>query len=273
MSTPEPLQITINLDALLGELQFSLQTAINLLSISLRATPPESMDDLRLPQEVFATTFAQSARWSQAEALEKHQTWAIGNGLRDAVEGVSSFIESAHRVLSIWELASTSGGRVTYREYQEILDGKAFHRLGLPDKLAHLKSEHGIAIDGTLERQVLSVNNARNCLVHRRGVVSQRDLNTASSMLVEWRKLHVFLQDEDGEHEFVIGKLIEKESTVCIRVQDEQKAFALGERVGFTIQEFADVTWGLYAFGTEIVKLVGEASPNKNASMPAGGEG
>lgn len=88
MSTPKPLHITINLDALLGELQLSLQTAINLLSISLRATPPESMDDLRLPQEVFATAFAQSSRWSRAEALEKHQTWAIGNGLRDAVEGV-----------------------------------------------------------------------------------------------------------------------------------------------------------------------------------------
>lgn len=273
MSTPEPLQITINLDALLGELKFSLQTAINLLSISLRAPPPDSMDDLRLPQEVFATTFAQSARWSHFEALEKHQTWAIGNGLRDAVEGMSSFIESAHRVLTIWELASANDGRVTYGEYQEALEGKAFHRLGLPDKLTHLKSEHGIAIDATLERQVISVNNARNCLVHRRGVVSQRDLNTTASMLVEWRKLHIFLQDEDGEHEFVIGKIIEKESTVCIRVRDEQKAFALGERVSFTIQEFADVTWGLYAFGTDIVKLVGEADPNKIASTPTSGDG
>lgn len=273
MSNPEPLQITVSLDALLGELQFSLQTAINLLAISLRATPPESMDDLRLPQEIFATTFAQSARWSHAEALEKHQTWAISNGLRDAVEGVSSFIESAHRVLSIWELASVNGGRVTYGEYLAAMEGAAFHRFGLPDKLAHLKSEHGIAIDATLERQVLSVNNARNCLVHRRGVVSQRDLNTPDAMLVEWRKLHVFLQNEDGEHELVIGKVVAKASTVCIRVQDEQKAFALGERVSFAIQEFADVTWGLYAFGTEIVKLVGEADPNKNTSTSASSEG
>ena len=64
-------QITINLNALLGELQVSLQTAINLLAIALRATPPESMDDLRLPQEVFATTFAQSTHWSNAEAVER----------------------------------------------------------------------------------------------------------------------------------------------------------------------------------------------------------
>jgi hypothetical protein len=273
MSNPEPLQITVNLDALLGELQFSLQTTINLLAISLRATPPKSMDDLRLPQEVFGTMFAQSARWSHAEALEKHQTWAIANGLRDAVEGVSSFIESAHKVLSIWELASTNGGHVTYGEYQAAMEGSAFHRLGLPDKLTHLKSEHGIAIDATLERQVLSVNNARNCLVHRQGVVSLRDLNAPDAMVVEWRKLHIFLQDEDGEHELVLGKVIEKASTVCILVRDEQKAFALGERVSFAIQEFADTTWGLHAFGTEIVRLVGEADPNKNASTPAGSEG
>ena len=273
MPNPDPLQITVNLDALLGELQFSLQTTINLLAISLRATPPESMDDLRLPQDALVTKFAQSARWSHAEALEKHQTWAIANGLRDAVEGVSSFLESTHRVFSIWELASTNGGSVTYEEYQAAMEGGAFHRLGMPDKLTHLKSAHGIEIDAVLERQLLSVNNARNCLVHRRGVVSQRDLNTPDSMLVEWRKLYVFLQDEDGEHELVFGKAIKKASSVCIRVQDGQRAFTLGERVTFAIQAFADVTWGLYAFGTEIVKLVGKAYPIKNASTPASSEG
>lgn len=271
MSRLEPQQITINLDGLLGELRLSLQTTINLLAISLRATPPESMDDLRLPQEVVATVFAQGANWSHAEALEKHQTWAIANGLRDAVEGVSSFIESAHKVLSVWDLARANGGRVAYSEYQKAMDDTSFHRLGLPDKLTHLKTQHGIAIDATLERQVLSVNNARNCLVHRGGVVSQRDLNVTDSMLVEWRKLHLFLQDEDGEHDFVIGRVIEQDSMLCMRVEDRQKAFARGERVCFAIQEFADISWGLYTFGTEIVKLVGEADPSRGASKVADG--
>ena len=273
MSPPNQPEITINLDGLVGELQLSLQTAINFVAISLQATPPRSMDDLRLPQAVFATTFAQSARWSHVEALEKYQTWAIANGLRDAVEGVSSFSESAHKVLTLWGLASANGGRVSFGDYQAVIEGAAFHRLGLPDKLSHLKAEHGVALDQTLERQILSVNNARNCLVHRNGIVSLRDLNTADSMVVEWRKLHVFLEDEDGEYELIIGKLVEKESTLCVRTHDYQKAFSLGERVSFTIQEFADAIWGIYSFGTNLVDLVRRVNPDKSPDTLDRGKG
>jgi hypothetical protein len=147
-------------------------------------------------------------------------------------------------VLSIWALASANNGKVLYSDYQRELEGVSFHRLGLPDKLAHLKTEHGIAVDSVPERQLLSINNARNCLVHRRGIISKRDLNSDDTMVVEWRKLHIFLQNQDGEHDLVIGQIVEKESAICLRVKDEQKAFGLGERVMFTAQEFANVTWG-----------------------------
>jgi hypothetical protein len=66
---PHPLKITINLNALLGELQRSLQTTINLVAVALMAMAPESMEDLRLLSEVFATNFASKVRWSQAEAI------------------------------------------------------------------------------------------------------------------------------------------------------------------------------------------------------------
>lgn len=263
MQQANSFKITINLNALLGELQESLQTTINLVAVALKASAPESVEDLRLPSEVFSTDFSTKARWSQAEAVEKHQTWAISNGLRDAVEGASSFIESAHRVLTVWDMASSNNGQILYGDYQREMEGKAFHRLGLPDKLTHLNSEHGISIDANLERHLLSINNARNCLVHRRGIVSQRDLNVDGKMIVQWRKLHLFLQDEDGEHDLVIGQIVEKQSVICLRVIDEQKVFALGERVMFTTQEFADVTWGLFAFGSELVKQVSAANPNK----------
>ena len=98
----------------------------------------------------------------------------------------------------------------------------------LPDKLAHLKTEHGMAVDSVLERQLLSINNARNCLVHRRGIISQRDLNSDDTMRVEWRKLHIFLQNQDGEHDLVIGQIVEKESAICLRVKDEQKRSVSG---------------------------------------------
>ena len=90
-------------------------------------------------------------------------------------------------------------------------------------------------------------------------------------MVVEWRKLHLFLQNDDGEHDLVVGQVVEKDSMVCLRVTDEQREFSLGERVAFTTQEFADVTWGLSAFGSDLVKQVAAASPNMGGEPPKSG--
>lgn len=130
---------------------------------------------------------------------------------------------------------------------------KAFHRLGLPDKLPLLTKQYGVVIDSTLSGHLLSINAARNCLVHRRGVVGDRDVNDSSRLTVGWRKLSLVLKDEDGEHPVVLNQRLEKESTLCLRSEDCSKSFEIGERIAFTIQEFADITWGLFSFGSALV--------------------
>lgn len=264
MSEPS-LKININLDALLGELQTSLQQTINLVAVALTATAPADGEELRLPGEIFATTYASRVRWSQKEATERHSTWAISNGFRDAVEGVSSFLESAHRVATVWKLVAGNGGKVKVAEFNREMEGKAFHRLGLPDKLEHLKKEHDVPFDAVLERQLVSVNTARNCLVHRQGIVGDRDVNLENKMRVEWRRLHYFVRDEDGDHELVLNKALEKDGTVCLKVIDEFKEFALGERVVFTTQEFANTAWGLFSFGSELVASLGKMGPRSGS--------
>jgi hypothetical protein len=259
--SPNTVTININLGALLGELQQSLQTAINLVAVALSAKAPDAMDELRLPTEGISTGFAASVRWSQADATRFHRTWAISNGFRDAVEGASSFIESAHRILAIWKLAGSDGRAVQRADFQREWDGTAFHRLGLPDKLARLKNVYAVAMNVDLERHLLSINNARNCLVHRRGIVGRRDLNFEGQMVVEWRKLCLILRNDGGERELVFDQRIEQASELCLRFKDDQKRFSLGERIEFTTQEFADVTWGIFAFGSNLVDLVSALDP------------
>lgn len=264
------LHVTVNLDALLGELQSALQFSINLVAMALKSTSSSVDEELRFPQGIFGTTFDQRLQWSPEEAVRHYHTWALSNGLRDAIEGVSSFLESAHRVLSAWALieCQNAGTRLKQSDWEAGMDGTAFHRLGLPDKLVHIQNEHHVVPDNDLQRHVLSVNSARNCLVHRRGVVSTRDVDAQGVLTVEWRKLHTFLQDDDGEHELVIGQRIEKESWVCIKVIDEKKAFSLGEQVKFSAQEFADITWGLFAFGSDLVQKMSAAGQSKGFVTP-----
>ena len=159
------LHVTVNLDALLGELQRALQFSINLVAMALKSAPPVPDDELRLPIGIFSTTFDRRLQWGPEEAVGHYQTWALSHGLRDAVEGVSSFLESAHQALSAWALVErqNSGARLTQADWSAGMNGAAFHRLGLPDKLSHIQEEHHVALDNDLERHVLIV------LCHKNG--------------------------------------------------------------------------------------------------------
>ncbi len=86
---------------------------------------------------------------------------------------------------------------------------------------------------------------------------------------VEWRKLRVFLQDEDGERDIVVGDVTKKEAWVCIQGVDHEKVFALGQRISFSAQEFADITWGLFVFGSDLVRRIGEVGIAKGLVKPA----
>jgi hypothetical protein len=256
------VNININLDALLGELQRSLQWTINLVALALKVellTDDDSI--LRLPLATFPATFDQGLKWTPVEAMENNNNWILSNGFRDVIEGTSSFVESAHNnVLSFWKLINLqkSGIDLCGEDWnREIVSGEnSFHRLGLPDKFNHIKREHGVAPDATLLRQVLSVNSARNCLVHRNGVVTERDITNGGELKVEWRKLVTFLEDEDGEYDLVFGQKTSKDSWLCIENVDHCKTFQLGERITFTTQEFSDVTWGLFVFGIDLVQKI-----------------
>ncbi|BCB25964.1 hypothetical protein SKTS_08500 [Sulfurimicrobium lacus] len=265
---PCPLNIVVNLDALLGELQRSLQWTINLVSVALKVqVSPDDNSQLRLPLGTFATTFDQRLLWTPTEAMEHHRNWILSNGFRDAIEGLSLFVESAHEVLSYWKLAEQQQGGIQLRGEdwnREIVSGeKSFHRLGLPDKFTHLQREHAVSPEATLLRQILSVNSARNCLVHRNGVVTEKDITNEASLNVEWRKLVTLLKDEDGEHDLVLGRVIEKDSWLCIKGVDHCTSFRLGERITFTTQEFADVTWGLFLFGSDLVQKISTVGLSK----------
>jgi hypothetical protein len=120
---------------------------------------------------------------------------------------------------------------------------KKFHHLGFPDKLEHIKGAHNIELNDKFAEQLLSINAARNCLVHRRGIVSDPDITGNNQLQVKWTRLQLVLTNEDGEKELVFGELVEKESWVGMRSIGEMKAFNLGDAIDFSAKEFSDVTW------------------------------
>lgn len=266
-TTQTEVLVNVNLDALLGALHRDIQRITNLVAVGIQSPITLDEDSLAIRSESMQYRFGSSPPWkSKDEARADYEDWVFGNGFRDIIESVGAFLESVRQVLGLWSLGDRqkAGEELSGASWgDEMQDAaKRFHRLGFPDKVAALRSNFGTVVDDTLNDHVLSVNAARNCLVHRRGVVSDRDLNRDNALNVGWRRLALALRDEDGEHPLIFGRALEKEATVILKIEERSKEFKLGERVVFTGAEFVEVCWSMflysYAWGEVLNKSGGE---------------
>jgi hypothetical protein len=256
--TDHQISINIDLDVLRGELQRSLQRTIFLVSAGLQSTVRLDTDRLQLPTNSITMIFDGGLKWDMQTAKQQYENWTLSNGFRDIIEHFNSFFESAHKVLAFWELSTKQKGgvKITGSLWNQIIvsGGKSFHRLGLPDKFSHVHDKHNIQIDAKLREQILSSNAARNCLVHRNGVVTDQDINASTGLEVRWTNLDFIVQNEDGEKDLVLGQVVEKDSVIAVRNREALKVFAIGEHVTFSAPEFANIAWTLFLFANDLVQ-------------------
>lgn len=271
------INVNINLDGLRGELQRSLQRTIYLVSAGLQSKDKIDPDHLNLPTNSITMVFDGGLKWDAQKAEEQYAEWILSNGFRDIIEYVNTFVESAHKVLAFWELGAKqkNGAEITGSDWNRIIvsGGRSFHRFGLPDKFRHIEDKHSVLADPALREQILSINAARNCLVHRNGVVTELDLNTPDGLEVKWTNLDVIVQNEDGEKDLVLGEVVEKDSVIAIRNRENLKRFGMGERIFFSAHEFANIAWSLFLLGNDIVQKMsdfglksGFVAPNSNST-------
>lgn len=256
------IHININLDNLLNELLQLLEKTTYFVSIGLQQKDKTDPKLVQLPSSNFPVTYTSKLNWSSEQAQEQYYNWILTNGVKDIIDGINTFLESNHQILSYWEIAKRQrdGEKLTGAVWNKhiINGGKNFHRLGLPNKIDHLKDNHKLELEQNFIDQLLSINTARNCMVHRRGIVTIEDITIDNTLLVKWTKKLIVLKNEDGEQELILGKQIEKKSSLSIKNKPDQKVFKIGEQIFFTIEEFADITWSQFQFGYDVIQKVKE---------------
>ncbi len=201
------INIQINLAGLIGELQRSVQRTIDLVASGLETKQYVTGESLRLPDTSMGITLDKNLKWDRERAQKEYSKWVLINGFRDVTEGTGLFLESVHQILSYWGLGirMKDEGPLTGEHWNEMIvkGGRHFHGLGFPDKVDHLSKKHKLVLNEALTSEVLSINATRNCLVHRGGVVSDRDVNCEDGLKTRWMKLTLVIQNEDGQKEII----------------------------------------------------------------------
>jgi hypothetical protein len=245
------LDIHLDLGAVLAQLQRALQRSVDLVSFGLHAAETAANGSLALPGVYFHVAAASDAALNFDQAKQEFPPWLVGHGLRDSIEAVGLFLEEVRKVCAVWSLSNeTTGAKWMARMVEET---KKFHRRGLPEKLTFLEKEYGLAIP-PLKDQILSINAARNCIVHRRGIVHDQDANSPKGLRVQWRKYKMFVDGPSGRREIVPPAMVEGGERLVLIEGDAEKVFAKGNIVGFSAQEFSEICWSLLSFGIVTIK-------------------
>lgn len=164
--------------------------------------------------------------------------WIITSGLRDLIENFSIFLEEIYNACLLF---SSKGKVYPVQHAQSIKD---FHHKGLKDKIDILKSEFQIEIDMT--ESLLSINQCRNCLSHRNGIVSTKDYTTDNSLEISWLGLSTFIEEPSGKKTDISQGIKEtlylpKGGNVNIMPTKKTKTFQKGQHIILSPHDLAEI--------------------------------
>lgn len=263
--TNERKKVTINVDlddireiALKG-----VRRAAVFMGLGLNAAFNKDFKDYRLSQITKVDLVPPDANDAQIENFKKEFSyWIIGNGLRELIENFHVFLDRLHDGCLLFKVTKVGGS--SPQEVQAA--GEKFYYVGLSAKLATLKDQ--FQVESKNLDYLLSINKARNCLTHRRGIVGKPDVGEDGKLHLTWRGLEAFVKTPSGEEITLIpGGLTEPlklkdGGNVMLRFPERTKTFSLGEQLILTpsdLTEFCQIV----AQETDVISKGGLAYARK----------
>jgi hypothetical protein len=120
--------------------------------------------------------------------------WIVACGFRELIETYSVFLDEVNCSCLLIEAA---GKQIPLNKVKPIDAKFRRHPRGIEGKLDDLKNK--FSVEMTAPSYLLSINKARNCLTHRRGIVAKDDFNDGNQLTVLWKGIDLHTETESGE--------------------------------------------------------------------------
>src|SRR2546430_1353332 len=146
----------------------------------MQSAETAQIKDLKIPGSFGQITPAHPRQLNIDETRAQFRSWVLANGLRDCVEALGTTLEWARKYCVFWSMpgtiAKTAEGALRLSAQftgnvwnsEMVAEAEKFDRLPLPKKFQYLENKFRLERPELID-DVLSINAARNCLVHRGG--------------------------------------------------------------------------------------------------------
>jgi hypothetical protein len=174
------------------------------------------------------------------------KNWVVKKGLEDLIKGVSIMMLGLCDICDKYEQITkmTTLDENTVKEVFNAPIRRKIVKLGLPDLIKKVSNY----LDGEekYKDQILSINNARNCLIHRNGFVTKFD--DEAELEVRWVKREISHNNGKGILTLDKPTIINLNGSINMKEILQTKTFELGSKVEFTFEELQEIIWTFFRF-------------------------
>lgn len=265
----DPLHIHINLGALQATFFRRLQHQLDVIKVLQVGCEQVTAQQVAEQPEFGSFVPANGAQLTHEVAKAEAQDWLLRGFLRDAIEGTGLFLDECLQVCEVLPLAAAGSAKAgeLHRVFHEL--PRLNHKLHLPQKLEKLERQFGIA--NRFNGNVLSLNKARTCVVHRLGVVSALDADETGLLKVTFQHAKFVARGEQTGQELVIdrpGIVTTEDSMLELNFVDSERHFKIGERVQLQAHELYDTIITLWRFGLTAAQALEDYGKSLGIQFP-----
>lgn len=234
-------QITIDFDKLKEIALRGIRRTAVFLGLGVNAARDENFKDYQLTGIALLRLVPDKVEDAVVtEFKDSFEKWVISNGLRELIETFAVFLDKVHQVCL---LAATHKKLISEEDANTF--GPAFEWKGLEDKLKILRERFGIQSDK--EKYFASINQARNCITHRRGKVGPEDLRANPSFKLAWWAFDVYAETARGKKINLMppipkeGVYLDQGDTVKMKINEREKEYRLGIVISLSPNEVNEI--------------------------------
>lgn len=202
------------------------------------------------------------------ELRQNTLNWVLRKAFEDFITGLTKSLQEAYKYLRIYTLSQNKSYFKTRKELEDELKiiESEIEKFHFPDFIERIEKLLNKKLP--LRKEILSINQIRNCLVHRHGIIGPKDVRYSRSkdLRLTWLSLslwtiqegkHIELNIESRKKGIIITNILPKTT-------NHERIFQLGDKISFSINEFNGMEYTCVTFVQELFQLI--PRPKKNGA-------
>lgn len=251
MDEHQRLELTLNPNGVIAPLLRQLKECADSVLFGLQSIElvDEIPPDLMVDEGFFRYRFAPDTD-DIATKKDRYKTWLIKKGFEDLVKGIEYSLREAYLYTSVIAHAENIKTEEDINQLKKV--ASEMHIPAMIEKVEPLLTR-----PLSYKKEILSINKARTCLVHRGGMVAQKDINDAenNALRIEWVRLKLFYNRGGEEIEIAESGVIDggpDGTSIMMRKEENAFSFNLGHRIILNYKQFNEFIVTCHHFGVDL---------------------